>query len=396
MEKDIKAKLIAFGWITTVVLLFLYSFTQIDLGLTLTRISWWQPIQKSFQAIGYFNRPLSTVLYLGILFLLFGFYLLILRAVQKEWFTPRKLWKLILVTALILWFSYNAFSHDLFNYIFDAKIITFYHKNPYQYKALDFPGDPMLGFMHWTHRKHPYGPLWLFFTVPLSFLGFQKLLPTMILIKGLAVVSYLGSAWFISKILKEMRSKKELIGLAIFAFNPLVIIESLVSAHNDILMMALSLAAFWFLLKKRPLLAWLLLLMSVGIKFATVLLAPVFLLVGFWRWQKRKISWEKIWLMSFILMIVGLLLAINRTEFQPWYLLFPLPFVSLLPKKDWLFWPTTGLSLGLLLHYAPFLYLGNWDPPVPAIKLKLTIIFLVGGMFIAVLDLIKKSSVMVK
>lgn len=218
----------------------------------------------------------------------------------------------------------------------------------------------------------------------------------MILIKGLAVASYLGSAWFISKILREIKPKKELIGLAIFAFNPLVIIESLVSAHNDILMMALSLAAFWFLLKKKPLFAWLFLSLSAGIKFATVLLVPIFLLVSFWRWQKRKIDWEKMWLTSFVLMVVGLVLAIKRTEFQPWYLLFPLPFISLLPDKRWLFWPTTSLSLGLLLHYAPFLYLGNWDPPVPAIKLKLTLLFLAGGMFIAVLDSIKKSSFMVK
>lgn len=390
-------KLISFGWVTSVLLLFLYSFTQIDLGLTLTRISFWQGIQKNFQLIGYFNRPLSTVLYLGILFLLFGFYLLILRAVQKEWFTPtpRKLWKLILVTALILWFSYNAFSYDLFNYIFDAKIITFYHKNPYQYKALDFPGDPMLSFMHWTHRKHPYGPLWLFFTVPLSFLGFQKLVPTIILFKGLALVGYLGSAWFIYKILKEIKPKMKLIGLAIFTFNPLVIIESLVSAHNDILMMALSLAAFWFLLKKKPLLAWLLLLMSVGIKFATGLLLPIFLLITFYQWQKRKIDWGKIWLATFLAMIIASFLAIKRTELQPWYLLYLLPFVSLLPEKGWLFWPTTSLSLGLLLHYAPFLYLGNWDPPVPAIKLKLTIIFLVGGVVIYFLSLAKRKKFIV-
>jgi len=254
----------------------------------------------------------------------------------------------------------------------------------------------MLGFMHWTHRYYPYAPLWLVFTVPLSFLGFQKLLPTMILFKGLALAGYFGSAWFIYKILERIKPKKKLIGLAIFAFNPLVIIESLVSAHNDILMIALSLAGFWFLLKKKPLFAWLFLLMSIGIKFATALLVPVFLLISFWRWQKKKIDWEKVWLKSLILMTAGLFLVIKRTEFQPWYLLYLLPFVSLLPDKGWLFWLTTSLSLGLLLHYAPFLYLGNWDPPVPAIKLKLTLLFLAGGILIAVVDLIKERSLMVK
>jgi len=395
-----KVKLVTFGWITTVIALFLYSFTQIDLGLTLTRASFWQPIQRKFQLIGYFNRPLSTGLYLAILFLIFGFYFLILLAVKRKWFNSKQIWTLILITAGILWFSYNAFSYDLFNYIFDARIVTFYRQNPYQHKALDYPDDPMLGFMHWTHRLYPYGPLWLVLTVPLSFLGFQKLVPMMILFKGLAVGGYLGASWFIFKILKDINPKEKLIGLVVFAFNPLVIIESLVSAHNDISMMALALAGFWFLVKKKYLPAWLTLGLSIGVKFATALLLPIFILVHLWRPWRKKINWDKVILGTLFLMVLAVLGAIKRDELKPWYLLYPLPFISLLPEKrgsfvfaqDKLFWPMIGLSLGLLLHYAPFLYLGNWNPPVPVIKTKLTFIFLIGGMAMCFLNLIRERT----
>jgi len=378
--------LVSFGWIVSILLLFLYSFTQIDLGLTLTRVSWWQGIQKNFQLIGYFNRPLSTDLYLAILFLLFTFYFLLLFWCKRNRFTSREIWLLILLTAGLLWFSYNAFSYDLFNYIFDARIITYYQQSPYGHKALDFSGDPMLGFMHWTHRYYPYGPLWLAITVPLSFLGFHKLIPTMILFKGLGVIGYLGSSWFIYKILSKTNPSKKLFGLTFYAFNPLIIIESLVSGHNDILMMMVALGGFWFLLKKKYLLAWLMLGLSVGIKFATAVLIPVFIFVIWLNWQKRKIDWEKIWLISFFFMVVALLAAIKRTEVQPWYLLYILPFVSLVSEKPIFFWPAISLSLGLLLHYAPFLYLGNWDPPVPTIKIWLTVGFfalgLIGGLII--------------
>jgi len=68
---------------------------------------------------------------------------------------------LIAVNILIGLISYPAYSHDLFNYMFDAKIATFYQQNPYLYKALDFPTDPWLRFMHWTHRYYPYGPSFL-------------------------------------------------------------------------------------------------------------------------------------------------------------------------------------------------------------------------------------------
>jgi len=383
------ARFIALGWLLTVLWLFFYSFTQIDLGLTLTRASFWQPIQKAFQTIGYFNRPLSTAFYLLILFFLFLFYFLILKAVAKKWLSLKQLWLLILITAVLLWPAYNAFSYDLFNYIFDAKIITFYGLNPYQHKALDFPGDPMLGFMHWTHRFYPYGPAWLAFTVPLSFLGFQKLIPTALLIKALAVGSYLGVSWLILKILNQLNSSQKRLAVAIFAFNPLVIIESLVSAHNDILMMFLVLAAFWFLKQRKFLISWLIFFLSVGIKFATGLLLPVFLFISWLQLTPKKINWPKIWGLSLALMGAALVLAAWRIgEIKPWYWLYLLPLVSFFPEKKWLIGLSASLSAGFLLHYAPFFYFGNWDSPVPAAKLALTLTFLfLGIIFSLVLKL---------
>lgn len=373
-----RSKIIFWGWVITVFALFLYSFTQIDLGLTLTRASFWQPIQKSFQYIGYFNRPLSGSLYLLILVLLFLFYFLILAEVSKNRLSTKQIWQLIFINAGLLWLAYNAFSYDLFNYIFDARIVTKYHLSPYSFKALDFPGDPMLGFMHWTHRLFPYGPIWLLITVSLSFLGMQKLLLTMVIFKALGILSYLMSCWSIDKILSKIYPKNRQLGLAIFAFSPLVIIEGLISVHNDVLMMGLALLGFWFLLGKKYLPALLLLIFSAGIKFVTAALIPVFVFVYFWQRRKAEINWEKILTVCLLLMGAGVWLAIRRDEFKPWYLLYPFVFLSFLPKKSFLFWLLLGLSAGALLHYAPFLFRGNWNPPVPEIKTKLTWLF--GGV----------------
>ena len=157
--------------IFAVVSLFLYSFTQVDLGLTLSQASIIQTLQKSFQQIGFFNRPLSSALFIAVLISLFASYLGILYLSYKNKISRKIFWSLLLATTGILVFSYNAFSYDLFNYIFDAKIVTHYQQNPYFHKALDFPNDPMLSFMRWTHRLYPYGPAWLGITIPLSFAG---------------------------------------------------------------------------------------------------------------------------------------------------------------------------------------------------------------------------------
>ncbi|MBI4096386.1 MAG: DUF2029 domain-containing protein [Candidatus Levybacteria bacterium] len=359
------------GYLLAVVGLFFYSFTQVDLNLTLSEWSVWQAIQKFFQNIGYFQRPLSSLLFIGIVLSLFFFYLMILRKIHEKKINRQTIWFLIISTALLLTFSYNAFSYDLFNYIFDAKIVTYYNQNPYVHKALDFPGDPMLSFMHWTHRVFPYGPVWLGLTVPLS-LGIEFFLPTFFLFKALMSLSFLGTTYFIGKILRRISPEREIFGVAFFALNPLVVIESLVSSHNDIAMMFFVMWAIYLLMNMKYIRSIILFGLSIGVKFASIFIFPIFLLVFLLKKRRKEFDWEDIFSVMAILMIIPVVLATIRTNFQPWYLLNLLPFIALVSKKYYFFIPGVILSLFSLWQYLPFLYLGNWDKPVPVILLWLS------------------------
>src|SRR5260221_11056804 len=166
------------GYFAVFISLFLYSYTQVDLNLTLSRIPTLLTIEKAFQYIGYFNRPLSTFFFCIIIGLLFIFYGILLKLVKIKKMSRPTLWKILIPATIVLAFSYNAFSYDLFNYIFYTKIILHYHQNPYLVRALQFPHDPMLSFMHCTHNTYPYGPLWLVLTFPLGFVGLNIFLPT--------------------------------------------------------------------------------------------------------------------------------------------------------------------------------------------------------------------------
>ncbi|HYK09083.1 MAG TPA: hypothetical protein VEW42_06335 [Candidatus Eisenbacteria bacterium] len=355
-----------FLYVAGIICLFLYSYTQVDLSLTLSRISIWQTIEKSFQYIGYFQRPLSTYLYVGILISLLASYVGLLMLIRNNVLSRKTVWILVIATAVILTFSYNAFSYDLFNYIFDAKIVTHYFQNPYMHKALDFPHDPMLSFMHWTQRIYPYGPIWLFITIPISFVGMQFFLPTFFLFKALASISYLGIAWSVEKILKKTDPQNSLFGIAVFAFSPLVIIEGLVSAHNDMVMVLFISLALVTFMNKKSVWSFLLLFLSIGIKFATAVLLPLWIIGTF---IKKKGEMESLALVSFILLIIPLVVASLRTNFQPWYILFLFPFASLMPKQKEILVGFTLFSFTALFQYIPFLYIGNWDNPIPFILL---------------------------
>ena len=212
-------------WALGSFLLFIYSFTQVDLSLTLSQASIFQTVQKSFQYIGWFNRPLSTVFYVVLFIFLFSLYFWSLSLVRKQVIKTKTLWTTIIVVFGITVLSYNAFSYDLFNYIFDAKIVTFYNQNPYMHKALDFPQDQMLSFMRWTHRVYPYGPLWLAFTVPISFFGLQIFSLTLLLFKLFIGAFFLACAYAIGKISKIINLKNPLLPVAAFSLNPFVIFK---------------------------------------------------------------------------------------------------------------------------------------------------------------------------
>lgn len=380
---------IFFSYIFVIVGLFFYSFTQVDLNLTLSRVTIIQQIQAFFQHIGYFNRPLSTTLYIVIILLLFAYYLFFLQ--YSKMLIKKHVWILLFVMTTLLIFSYNTFSYDIFNYIFDARIVTYYHQNPYLYKALDFPQDHMLTFMRWTHRTYPYGPVWLFITIPMSYLGMQVFLPTFFLFKMIMGTAYLLTGYFIAKIVRKFSLKDESFAVIFFCFNPLVIIESLVSAHIDIVMICLAVISLYALLNKKFLQSFILLSLSIGIKYVTGLLLPLYLFVFFK--ERKKEHWNL--QLFFLMAVVGLTLAIVaetigiqyqpwrlQPQFQPWYLLAVIPFAAFLSNKLYILIPTVVMSFVALLEYIPYLFTGNWNPPIPTILDILTTTGIVFSIFI--------------
>src|SRR3989344_4172177 len=205
MVKKTDVQAIFLVYVILLVGLFFYSFTQVDLNLTLTRITFWFAVQDFFQHIGYFQRMLSTGLYVALLSGMFILYGLVLRRAYSGSMGISGVWGLIGLTAGILLFSYPAFSYDLFNYLFDARIFTLHGENPYMHRALDYPDDPWINFMRWTHRTYPYGPAWLWLTIPLSYLGFQKFLITLYLFKILMGGAYIVIVYFIYKLLRLLK-----------------------------------------------------------------------------------------------------------------------------------------------------------------------------------------------
>lgn len=363
----------------------LYSYSQIDLNLTLSSNQAYQYLQNGLIQLGYFNRPLSAFIYLILLFLLSIFYFLFSYQVMHKKLNQKNIVRLIIVSFVILLFSYPAFSHDIFNYMFDARIVTKYHLNPYFYTALDFQGDLWTRFMHWTHRTYPYGPLWLFITLPLSYLGLDKFVQTLFLFKLLFGLFHLGNIYLIYKILRKTAPKHTLRGVVFYAFNPLVITESLVSPHNEVVMLFFLLLTIYLgVVNKNRFQAVICLFLSGAVKFTTLVLLPLFL---------TPIKNNNIWLkLTLCFLILPVIFQTVYREPYPWYFITIIGIGALLGNSTNIAIVLSGLSVGLLLRYTPYLYFGDYSEMTGFWQIRLFLFPLAVSLLIACYNALKTHS----
>lgn len=336
--------------------LLIYSYTQVDLNLTISGNAFYQSIQSILTQVGYFNRSLSTVIFIAITSLLHLSYFGLIYQAKKQLLVFSNTIKIVLITAFLLLFAYPAFSYDLFNYIFDTRILVHHHQNPYLFTALDFPDDLWTRFMHWTHRTYPYGPVWLVFTIPFYLLGMGKFVLTLLSYKLIGLVSYVVSIWAIKRIVDTTNPKLTTVSVVLFACNPLILIEFLVSAHIDSAMAMVLLLSLVWLLQLKTVKATLALFFSAGIKYLTVTLLPLL-----WLYRQKRIDWNQLITGSIVIMYLAVLLVITQREILPWYFITPFALTVLLPRHKVFVPLMLILTVASLLRYAPYLYFGDYS-----------------------------------
>jgi hypothetical protein len=277
-----------------------------------------------------------------------------------------------------LLFSYNALSHDVFNYMFNAKMVTLYQANPHVKVALDFLQDDWLRFMHNTHTPAPYGYGWTAVSLVPSLLGLGKFLPTWLGFRALSLISWGLLYVTLKQTAISLKLPQIPLRLAVVFLNPLMLIEIISNSHNDLWMMVPAVAALALVATKRSTstqnlmqigLSLLLLGASVSIKFASLTLIPVWLFLVFYQFRPTFKALHVYWpLLASVLMFIPLVTARSQ-QFHPWYLTWVLVWLPLfqtgslkplnLLQRGWSFW-VVALSISSLYRYLPWLITGGF------------------------------------
>src|SRR5712691_8817261 len=197
-------------------------------------------------------------------------------------------------------------SPDLYSYIAYARIGVIYHLNPLTTLPTAIHHDLVFIHLYWKDQPSAYGPTWIALTSFMQWLaitlGTKSILSMLVALRLLGLAMHLGSAlliWSISGHLQRqygsISAEKRVLATLAFAWNPLLLFEACVNAHNDATILFLILLSIWFLVRypldmplRSLLFAAAILAIATCLKLNVLLLIPG-LLIFLWVQQPRSI-----------------------------------------------------------------------------------------------------------
>jgi hypothetical protein len=404
-------------------------FTYFSFSLTAPNLilSNWQPywhFQLSMWETYFNNRNALTWLYIASSLVIFSWYFLV--PLLHRFRSLFGVGLLAAVVAMPLFFSSTALSYDVFNYIFNAKMVMVYNADPHVQVAQDFTQDDWLRFMHNVHTPAPYGIGWTTLSLLPFFFGFtivDSFLATWLSFRLFMIAGLVGFFGTVSYLAYRVKTSSKLTShsdslvskslLFVFLCHPLVLIETISSQHNDIWMMwpaVLSLLlvsplvlysfksekqkkASIYTLVLLTMFSAILLLASMQVKLATVVLVPLWAylvthagliyLLPTWPdkilckpFSKLHQCILKHWAVLASIALFVPLLTERSKWFLPWYIIWSLIWIPFFPRHSifsevWFSW-IVAISVSVFFRYIPFLLTGNYNDPVTSQQLMIT------------------------
>jgi hypothetical protein len=169
-------------------------------------------------------------------------------------------------------------SRDVYSYIAYGNIAGLHHANPYLQTPVAFPGDAVSSLVgpKWFSTPAVYGPL---------FTGFASVVVRLVdslyaqveVFRWTALLASLGTVALIATTARRVWPSRAAFAVAAFGMNPVVLLQSVASGHNDLLVALAVAGAFALVLARHELLAVVALTLGTLVKVVAGL--PLLLLV---------------------------------------------------------------------------------------------------------------------
>lgn len=238
-----------------------------------------------------------------------------------------------LCSGLLLFASPNGESHDIYDYVFRGRMLDRLAASPLLTTPNAYPQAPFYRYVAWKKHVDTYGPLWEYASAAtagsvrtvLTWTGaFHEQLPSCpqtaascrtlaAYVTGYRLLAILltgGSAFLLYRIVQASQPASAPLALALWLWNPLLLMATALGAHNDALMIFCLMLGFWGWQRGRWLIGWLAFGLATQVKLTALLLVPALGL-----WLVRQVGWWRALRIS--LLAGGITLGLSWALYAP-------------------------------------------------------------------------------
>lgn len=260
----------------------------------------------SFSRNSFFQESIETFesnkLFFAFLSLLFMAYCYGFLLILKEKFDLNNRNKIIIVILfLVAFITPPILSRDVIAYLFGARNFFYFHANPYVTNLNGIIENNWIreaGRAWWLNYPYVYGPIFLFISALPVLFNFGSFILAVYFYKAIVFIAYFLTIFIFAKIIKILGKDNYLVWL--YALNPALLVHGLVDGHNEVFVILFLLMSLWLLLKNNWLAGFFSFLVSVFIKYNSLIFLPVF-------WKKEKDFSMKRFFSSGLLTVISFL-----------------------------------------------------------------------------------------
>jgi alpha-1,6-mannosyltransferase len=202
--------------------------------------------------------------------LMFASYALVVRSADR--LSPRLVLTTIAALHALVLLAPPLLSTDVFSYQAYARMWSMYGANPYLHGPHVIALDPLYPFIgaKWVTTPTAYGPVFTTLSYLLGPLSIAASALSYKVIAALSSLALIGVVWHAAR----LRGLDPVKAVALVGLNPLIVVYGVGGGHNDLLMLAVSTAGVYAVLRHRERAGGSLLTLGVGIKLTAGLLLP--------------------------------------------------------------------------------------------------------------------------
>ena len=230
---------------------------QVPLGDWLVRIGAWLPANWGLGSTQIQAQTNTSMLqFLGLIALAFvvcGLCALYISRLPEDSVRHRQTRIILLVIAALAGLAFvfipAMLSHDILVYASYSRLLAVYHANPYFVPLTAFPHDPYVPLNYWSGAVSAYGPLWLGVCWLIGLLVGPQVAGYALAFRLFALAVHLLNIWLVGRTLRALGASQRTmtLGALLYAWNPLVLLESGFGGHNDVLMLTFILSGIYLI-----------------------------------------------------------------------------------------------------------------------------------------------------